>query len=557
MESLGRYQIREMIGEGAMARVYKAYDPEIDRTLAIKVLKPHLSEDEQYRGRFLREARAAGVLSHPNIVTIFDVGVEGKHPYIAMELVDGMTLGDVMRSGKAFSVREIVNIGIELTRALDYAHRKGIVHRDVKPGNILLVQDRNTVKVTDFGICHIENSGVSEETQRTRVGDVLGTPNYMSPEQVAGLRVDSRSDLFSVGVVLYRMMTGVLPFEGDSIITVAYKIAQADPTPVDALRPGIPLSLRRAVDRSLKKQPDKRFATGEEYAQALIGVARELADEERRQGSGRGLSIGVRWALMMTALVALTMTLTATVLYQRQYQAMMNQVQDYGGSLAKFMATHSAVPLLSEDWDGIDVFIHETLDRQDFSYLRVIDHDGIVRGSNVAAEVAQKYAPPAATAVTSGDAEVRVAQHRIADGRNVLDFGTPVLFQGKEIGRVHLGIYEAPLAAVARLMLALLGVLTLVTSAAVAGGTYLLARRMMGPMRVLRNSLAELAAGRYDYRIADPRTDELGELYTAFDRAAAALQARHEVPPPAPPAPPPAIPTLAAAAFDGDATRHV
>ncbi len=554
MERLGRYQIREMIGEGAMAHVYKAWDPEIDRTLAIKVLKPHLSEDEQYRGRFLREARAAGVLSHPNIVTIFDVGVEGKHPYIAMELVDGMTLGDVMRSGKVFSVREIVNIGIELTRALDYAHRKGIVHRDVKPGNILLVQDRNTVKVADFGICHIENSGISEETQRTRVGDVLGTPNYMSPEQVAGLRVDARSDLFSVGVVLYRMMTGVLPFEGDSIITVAYKIAQADPTPVDALRPGIPLSLRRAVDRSLKKQPDKRFATGEEYAQALIGVARELADEERREGSGRGLPIGVRWALMMTALVALTMTLTATVLYQRQYQAMMNQVQDYGGSLAKFMATYSAVPLLSEDWDGIDVFIHETLDRQDFSYLRVIDHDGIVRGSNVAAEVAQKYAPPKATAVTASNAEVQVAQHRIADGRNVLDFDAPVLFQSKEIGRVHLGIYEAPLSAVARLVLALLGVLTLVTSAAVAGGTYLLARRLMGPMRVLQNSLAELAAGRYDYRIADPRTDELGELYAAFDRTAAALQARHDVPPPASLAAPP---TPAAAPFDGDATRHV
>jgi tRNA A-37 threonylcarbamoyl transferase component Bud32/HAMP domain-containing protein len=554
MERLGRYQIREMIGEGAMAHVYKAWDPEIDRTLAIKVLKPHLSEDEQYRGRFLREARAAGVLSHPNIVTIFDVGVEGRHPYIAMELVDGMTLGDVMRSGKVFSVREIVNIGIELTRALDYAHRKGIVHRDVKPGNILLVQDRNTVKVTDFGICHIENSGVSEETQRTRVGDVLGTPNYMSPEQVAGLRVDARSDLFSVGVVLYRMMTGVLPFEGDSIITVAYKIAQADPTPVDALRPGIPLSLRRAVDRSLKKQPDKRFATGEEYAQALIGVARELADEERREGSGRGLPIGVRWALMMTALVALTMTLSATVLYQRQYQAMMNQVQDYGGSLAKFMATQSAVPLLSEDWDGIDVFIHETLDRQDFGYLRVVDHDGIVRGSNVAAEVAQKYAPPKATAVTAGDADVQVAQHRIADGRNVLDFGAPVLFQRKEIGRVHLGIYEAPLSAVARLMLALLGVLTLVTSASVAGGTYLLARRLMGPMRVLQNSLAELAAGRYDYRIADPRTDELGELYAAFDRTAAALQARHDVPPPASLAAPP---TPAATPFDGDATRHV
>jgi serine/threonine-protein kinase len=534
MDRLGRYQIREMIGEGAMASVYKAYDPEIDRTLAIKVLKPHLSEDDQYRGRFLREARAAGVLSHPNIVTIFDVGVEGSTSYIAMELIDGMTLGDLIRTEKQFTVREIVDIGIELTRALHYAHGKGIVHRDVKPGNVMLAQDRNVVKVTDFGICQVDSPEGTELTQQTRLGDVLGTPNYMSPEQVAGGKVDARSDLFSVGVVLYRLITGVLPFEGDSVITVAYKITQADAPAVEKLRPGIPLSLRRAVDRALKKQPEKRFQTGEEFAQALIAVARELAEEEQRRGRGRGLSLGVRWALTMTALVALTMTLAATLLYQRQYEAMMDQVKGYGGSLAKFMATQNAVPLLSEDWDGIDVFIQETRNRQDFDYIRIVDHEGIVRGSNFAAEVARKYVAPAAKPLASLDADVKVQNHRIADGRAVLDFGAPVLFQGKEIGQVHLGIYEAPLAAVARLMLVLLGVLTLVTSAAVALGTYLLARRLMGPIRVLRNSLAEIAAGRYDYRIDDPRNDELGALYREFDRAAAALQARHDPQPPVP-----------------------
>ena len=531
MDKLGRYQIREMIGEGAMARVYKAYDPEIDRTLAIKVLKPHLSKDDQYRGRFLREARAAGVLSHPNIVTIFDVGVEGEVPYIAMELIDGMTLGDLIRTERQFTVREIVDIGIELTRALDFAHRKGIVHRDVKPGNVMMVQDRNTVKVTDFGICQVDSADATELTQQTRLGDVLGTPNYMSPEQVAGGKVDARSDLFSVGVVLYRLITGVLPFEGDSVITVAYKIAQAEAPAVEQLRPGIPLSLRRAVDRALKKQPEKRFQTGEEFAQALIAIARELAEEEERRGARRGLSLGLRWALTMTALVALTMTVAATLLYHRQYEAMMDQVKGYGGSLAKFMATQSAVPLLSEDWDGIDVFIQETRNRQDFDYIRVIDHENIVRGSNVAAEVAKTYAAPAAKSLPSLDPDVKVQNHRIADGRSVLDFAAPVLFQGKEIGQVHLGIYEAPLAAVARLMLVLLGVLTLVTTAAVALGTYLLARRLMGPIRVLRNSLAEVAAGRYDYRIGDPRSDELGLLYRDFDRAAAALQARHEAPP--------------------------
>jgi serine/threonine protein kinase/HAMP domain-containing protein len=529
MEKLGRYEIREIVGEGAMARVYKAYDPEIDRTLAVKLLKSQLADDDQYRLRFLREARAAGVLSHPNIVTIFDVGVDGKKPYIAMELIEGMTLSEVLASDKMLSVKEIVEIGIQLSRALDYAHRKGVIHRDIKPGNIMLLSETTTVKVADFGICRIDGAEGGEQNQQTQLGDVLGTPNYMSPEQVMGQKVDSRSDLFSVGVVLYKLLTNALPFEGDSVISVAYKIAKSEAPPVQTLRPEIPLTLRRIVERALKKQPEKRFQTGEELAVALIGVARELNEEESKKGTGH-IPLGIRWALMMVALVAVTMTVTAAILYQRQYQAMMDQVQDYGGSLAKFIATQSAVPLLDEDWTALDVFIQETLGRQDFDSIIIVDHQGTVRGSNQAAQVNQKYVAPAAKLLSSDKSDVKVGSHRLADGRDVLDFGTPILFQGKEIGQVHLGIYEAPLSKVANFMLVMLAILTLVTIAAVGGGTYLLARGLSGPMRILRNSLDELANGRYDYRINDTRKDELGELYAEFDRTAAALEARHDPP---------------------------
>jgi eukaryotic-like serine/threonine-protein kinase len=542
MEKLGRYEIREIVGEGAMARVYKAYDPEIDRTIAVKLLKSQLADDDQYRLRFLREARAAGVLSHPNIVTIFDVGVDGTKPYIAMELIDGMTLGDVLRSDNHLTVKEIVEIGIQLSRALDYAHKKGIIHRDIKPGNIMLIQETKTIKVADFGICRIDDPEGTEQAGQTQMGDVLGTPNYMSPEQVMGQKVDSRSDLFSVGVVLYKLLTNALPFEGDSVISVAYKIAKSEAPPVQSLRPDIPLTLRRIIERSLKKQPEKRFQTGEEFAQALIGVARELSEEETKKGKGR-IPLGLRWAMMMVALVAVTMTVTATFLYQRQYQAMMDQVQDYGGSLAKFISTQSAVPLLDEDWTALDVFIQETLGRQDFNYITIVDHQGVVRGSNQAAQVNQKYVALNAKTLSPADSNVKVASHRLSDGRDVLDFGTPILFQDKEIGQVHLGIYEAPLSKVANFMLVMLAILTLVTIAAVGGGTYLLARRLAGPIRVLRNSLDELANGRYDYRIADKRTDELGELYADFDRTAAALEKRHDPPHPGevPPVTPPAV----------------
>jgi serine/threonine-protein kinase len=444
-----------------------------------------------------------------------------------MELVEGPTLADYVRAQKALATTDIVRIGIELARALDYAHKKGIVHRDVKPGNIMLSGDRRTVKVADFGICRIDD----DATQQTQVGNVLGTPHYMSPEQVVGQKVDARSDLFSAGVVLYQLLTSTLPFEGDTLISVAYKITKADPPPLDKVRPDLPHSLRRIIERALKKQPDKRFQTGEEFAQALEGVAAELAEEG--EPKRHRIPLGVRWAITMATLVAVTMSATALVLYRQQYNAMMEQMMGYGGSLAKFTAAQSAVPLLGEDWAAIEVFVQETVVGQDFANIAVIDHDGVVRGSKDPGLMNTQYKLEGAKEVASPDPNVKVSSYQVNDGRKVLDFMAPVLFQNKNIGTVHLGLYEGPLTHVANLMLVLLAILTAVTTAAVAIGSYLLARSMSGALRVLGNSLTELGRGRYDYRIAETRTDEFGELFKTFDTTAAALEARHDaaVPP--------------------------
>jgi serine/threonine-protein kinase len=524
MDHVGRYEIADVIGEGAMARVFRAHDPEIGRTVAIKLLKSQLRDDWEYRTRFLREAKGAGVLSHPNIVTVFDVGEQEGHPYMAMEYVEGATLADVIRDKKPLSVSNVVQIGIQLAKALDYAHAKGIVHRDVKPGNIMLLRDGVTIKVADFGICRIDDS---EATQATQVGNVLGTPHYMSPEQVQGEKADARSDLFSAGVVLYQLLAQTLPFEGDTLITVAYKITKTEPMPLDRLRPDLPLALRRIVDRALRKQPDKRFQSGAELAQALIGVARELAETGEAKKERR-IPLRVRWALIMAAIVAGTMSVSAAFIYSKQYHAMMDQVTSYGASLAKFMASQTAVPMLEENWAATDVLVQETAGRQDFAYLVVVDDGGVIRGSSDSAQQGTPYTAPALTPVATREAGVDVQATRLADGRDVLDFTAPILFQEKPIGNVHLGIYQAPLSAVANLTLVLLGILIVVTSIAVALGSYLLAQRLSQPLRVLRNSLVELGKGRYDYRISDTRRDEFGELYSTFDETASALQRRYD-----------------------------
>jgi serine/threonine-protein kinase len=522
-ERVGRYEIRALIGQGAMAAVYRAHDPEINRPIAIKLLQQELCENDDYRLRFIREAKGAGVLSHPNIVTVYDVGEQAGRPYIAMELVEGPTLADLLREKKPVDTRLAVEVGIQLARALDYAHRKGIVHRDVKPGNIMLVRDTNTAKVADFGICRMDDS---DATHSTRVGDVLGTPHYMSPEQVLGQRADARSDLFSAGIVLYQLLTGVLPFDGDTLVSVALKITKFDPVSLDRLRPDLPLGLRRVVDRALRKAPEKRFQSGEEMASALVEVAREMRHADAKERTRR-LPMRVRWATLMALALGLTIAVAGTLISRGQQSALQDQVMDYGASLARFMAGQSAVPMLAEDWTGLEVFVQDAVGEQDFAYLQVVDRNDVVRGSSVPGQVGSRYVSPVGVPVATREG-LDVRRHALADGRDVLDFTTPVRFQGKEIGRVHLGILETPLKRLSRLIWLMLGMLALLTSAAGALTSYLLARRLAPPLRILKSSLAELAKGNYAYRIAETRRDELGELYTAFDAAADALEKRHD-----------------------------
>ncbi|HNB46186.1 MAG TPA: protein kinase [Burkholderiaceae bacterium] len=522
LRQVGRYQIIDLLGRGGMATVYKAHDPSIDRTIAIKFLHASLCEEPQHRERFLREARAAGMLAHPNIVTVHDVGeIEGR-PYMAMELLDGEPLSDVMDKGQPLPLKDALEITLQLARALDYAHAKGIVHRDIKPANIVRLRGGHAIKVTDFGIAHVAGAGGSQ----TRVGDVLGTPQYMSPEQTLGAAVDGRSDLFSVGIVLYQMLTGQRPFESDSIVALAVKIAREEPAPIDSQRADLPPAVRRIVERCLAKQPAKRFQTGKELADAIAKQLWQLEEEAREKSRARIVPLRVKWAAMMAAIVALVMAASASVISQRQNAALMDQVMDYGASLTRFIAAQNALAALGEEWEPVEITVQEAMKGHDFQSLVVIDRAGVVRASGDAAQVGQPYRAPAGTRLASRPGGVGVTRQTLAGQGDILGFEAPITFQGKPVGRVVLGLAEEPLVRVARLSQMLMVVLVLVTIAAVAVAMYFVANWFARPIKLLEESMAELGKGRLDHRIAETRKDEFGLVYQAFDQMAAALQAR-------------------------------
>ena len=264
---IGRYEIDSELGRGAMGVVYRGRDPRIDRTVAIKTvslsgLEP--SAEQEYRERFVVEARAAGGLSHPGIVTIFDVGErDAETPYLVMEYVEGQTLDKVLgEDNKQLPLNTSLRITQELAEALHYAHEQGVVHRDVKPANVLVTVDGHA-KLADFGIAKLN------QAQLTMPGQILGSPAYMAPEQLSEEGVDGRSDLFSVGVILYSMLTGHRPFQGNSATTVCFKLVNHAPLAVTAFNSQLPPELESIVSRAIDKDPDQRYQTGMELAKDI------------------------------------------------------------------------------------------------------------------------------------------------------------------------------------------------------------------------------------------------------------------------------------------------
>lgn len=266
----GRYAIKEKVASGGMAEVYRAHDTTLNRTVALKILYPHYAAEAGFVARFRREAQAAANLNHPNIVNIFDWGSEGSTYYIVMEFITGQSLKDIIKEQAPLDVPTIINFGRQVAAALSHAHGHNLIHRDIKPHNIIITED-GKVKVTDFGIAR------STTATMTQTGSILGTANYLSPEQAQGNEVGSVSDIYSLGVVLFEMATGKVPFTGDGPVTIALKhIHEAPPLP-RRLNPNLPANLQEVIVKSISKHPSDRYQSAEELSEDLGRCAKGLS----------------------------------------------------------------------------------------------------------------------------------------------------------------------------------------------------------------------------------------------------------------------------------------
>ncbi len=506
-----------------MAVIYRGFDPEIRRELAIKCLQDDYARRPEYRRRFVAEARAAGTLTHPGIVTIFDVGESDDRPFIAMELLDGITLAAFAEQFRPLLLRNVLKIAIQLTEALDYAHRNGVVHRDIKPENIIVTSATVNIKVMDFGIAQTLNDPAWRADSD---GYVAGSPHYMAPEQVQGLPTDARADLYSVGVVLYELLTGSTPFRGHEVEGLLTRVVR-DPAP--PLRPIVgdcPPELIELVERLLEKQPEKRYQSAGELLVDLQRLDEERVERERAGAGSRVIPLRWRWPAILGATVAITLTIAGALVQHKQNEVITDLAFDYGSTLAQIIAVESAEDLLLEDTIAVQGRLQDMQDNREIALLSVADHRGRVVASSDDASLGNSFEPLPDEQLLARRGGQAIWSREDPEGREMIVFESPVRFQEMEIGRLQVGLSTRSLRAANQTTWLALTLLALVTLLAVSLGAYVLARRLQAPLDTLRGALEQTGQGRLDTRIRARRRDDFERVYAAYNAMADSLEAR-------------------------------
>jgi serine/threonine-protein kinase len=526
-QTIGRYRIEGILGEGAMAVVYAGFDPDIERRVAIKCLHREVADDPDYRRRFLVEARAAGHLTHPHIVTVFDAGeTDDGRPYIAMERLTGETLASRVATHGLPPLPTIIELTTQVAAALDYAHTQGVIHHDIKPDNIVLVDGWHHAKISDFGIA--ERRGKQDGHASKRIG---GTPAYMAPERLRGEKSGARSDLFSLGVVLHWLVTGKLPWPDHEDIRQTIAERQQPLPPVEPRDPAAPSMLVHIVGTLLAPTIEARYQRGAEVVDDLRVAQREYDRLQEQPLVNHFVSLRLRWAGVLGAILTMVLILGLALIYGKQNRAVTGLAFDFGGSMAHMIASESAENLLLGDRAATRALVEDVARNQQIHYLAIADHDGNVVASTRANEIGLPLPPINGKKYESQASDIQsyLSPDKGAGQDDVLLFDVPVLYQVKTVGQLRLGVSNAPLHAAQKTTLGVILTVLLVTLTVVMGAAYWLFRRPLILLGLVSDALLRVARGDFGYRIRLVRGDELGRLFVSFNLMNTSLQNRRRL----------------------------
>ncbi|HER35491.1 MAG TPA: HAMP domain-containing protein [Halothiobacillaceae bacterium] len=505
-----------------MSIIYAGFDPSIDRPLAIKCLKEEVARDAAYRRRFVAEARAAGTLNHPNIVTIYDVGEADGRPYIAMERLRGVTLAEAVAKEGVPPTAVIVELAAQIAAALDFAHRHGVIHQDIKPENVILVGGWALAKVNDFGVARLPDSEANHD------GMVAGTPAYMAPEALRGDPTDARSDLFALGVLLFWLLTGDKPWRESEVEPLLAERHRCPHPPIAPCDPATPELLLEIVRSLLQPTAEERYQRGHEVIDDLRHVQRALDRQKADPLASRILPMRLRWAAILGVILAATLLLGLTAVYVKQDQALTGLAADFGASLGRNIAQQTAEDLLLGDHVAIRARVADMQRNEQIRYLAVTDREGRVIASARPGEVGEPLPPLPESGVThrldGGIVSHYGASAGASESDDMLRFDVPVRYQEHLIGTLRLGLDASRLQAANRTTLVAMLMALLATLVVVLGAAWWLFRRLLSPIDVLREAMLRVARGDVGHRIRLIRRDEFGRLFTAFNLMTESLE---------------------------------
>lgn len=507
---IGRYKLIKEIGRGAMSVVYQAEDPEIGRMLAIKLLKHELVEKEEYRELFLREAKAAGRLGHPGIVTIYDVGIWQERPFIAMELLEGENLDDYLQNNGVFSLEQASDLAKQLTLALDYAHQNGVIHRDLKPDNILVLDGGRRFKITDFGIAHVEHLFLEDEGGKSK-GKIMGTPAYMSPEQITGHGVDFKTDLYSLGVILYQVTKGELPFQAPNYAAMMQAVLHMNPQPINIVSEQ-GFMWQSIIFRLLQKNPDHRYTSSDELLEEIETLAKELTQNKEGLAGIRFVSMRARWAISLSAVVLVVMILGMVWVYNKQNQLMNQLVFDYGNSMVQIISSETAELLLLGEDVALQAITVDIADNSQIQHLSIRDGQGVVQSSSQPEQINKPFILPQSSKLQQNTLDAKIYSNLSDYDQEVVLFDSPIKYQDKEIGHAFIAISRSNLKSATQSSLLAMIIWMFLIMLAVFSGVYWLANRFIQRVNETRHVIRELRNhGQADILKVDTH-DEVGRL---------------------------------------------